>query len=48
MFAAAGLAAVLIAFLTVGFQSVKAALADPVFGNPLLTMDCTTRAETLR
>ena len=30
MFALAGLAAVLIAFLTVGFQSVKAALANPV------------------
>lgn len=30
MFAAAGLAAVAIAFLTVGFQSVKAALANPV------------------
>ena len=30
MFAAAGLAAVTIAFLTVGFQSVKAALANPV------------------
>ena len=30
MFAGAGLAAVAIAFLTVGFQSVKAALADPV------------------
>jgi putative ABC transport system permease protein len=30
MFAAAGMAAVLIAFLTVGFQSVKAALANPV------------------
>ncbi len=30
MFAAAGAAAVLIAFLTVGFQSVKAALANPV------------------
>ena len=30
MFAAAGLAAVLIAFLTVGFQAVKAALANPV------------------
>ena len=29
-FAAAGFAALLIAFLTVGFQSVKAALADPV------------------
>jgi putative ABC transport system permease protein len=30
MFAAASLAAVVIAFLTVGFQSVKAALANPV------------------
>jgi putative ABC transport system permease protein len=30
MFALAGLAAVLIAFLTVGFQSVRAALANPV------------------
>ncbi len=30
MFAAAGLTAILIAFLTVGFQSVKAALANPV------------------
>jgi len=30
MFVGAGLAAVLIAFLTVGFQSVKAALANPV------------------
>jgi len=30
MFAAAGLVAMLIAFLTVGFQSVKAALANPV------------------
>lgn len=30
MFVAAGAAAVLIAFLTVGFQSVKAALANPV------------------
>jgi ABC-type antimicrobial peptide transport system permease subunit len=30
MFAGAGMAAVLIAFLTVGFQSVKAALANPV------------------
>jgi putative ABC transport system permease protein len=30
MFAAAGLAALAIAFLTVGFQSVKAALANPV------------------
>jgi len=30
MFALAGLAAVLIAFFTVGFQSVKAALANPV------------------
>ncbi len=30
MFVAAGLGAVLIAFLTVGFQSVKAALANPV------------------
>jgi putative ABC transport system permease protein len=30
MFVAAGFAAVLIAFLTVGFQSVKAALANPV------------------
>ncbi len=30
IFAVAGLAAVLIAFLTVGFQSVKAALANPV------------------
>ncbi len=30
MFAVAGLAAVAIAFLTVGFQSVKAALANPV------------------
>ena len=30
MFAVAGAAAVLIAFLTVGFQSVKAALANPV------------------
>jgi putative ABC transport system permease protein len=30
MFAAAGLAAVAVAFLTVGFQSVKAALANPV------------------
>ncbi len=30
MFAAAGAAAMLIAFLTVGFQSVKAALANPV------------------
>jgi putative ABC transport system permease protein len=30
MFAAAGTAAVLIAFLAVGFQSVKAALANPV------------------
>jgi putative ABC transport system permease protein len=30
MFAAAGAAAVLIAFLTVGFQSVRAALANPV------------------
>ena len=30
MFALAGAAAVLVAFLTVGFQSVKAALANPV------------------
>jgi len=30
MFALAGLTAVAIAFLTVGFQSVKAALANPV------------------
>jgi len=30
MFAAAGAAAVTIAFLTVGFQSVRAALANPV------------------
>ena len=30
VFAAAGFASVVIAFLTVGFQSVKAALADPV------------------
>jgi putative ABC transport system permease protein len=30
MFALAGAAAVLIAFLTVGFQSVRAALANPV------------------
>jgi putative ABC transport system permease protein len=30
MFATAGLIAVLIAFLTIGFQSVKAALANPV------------------
>jgi len=30
MFAATGAAAVLIAFLTVGFQSVRAALANPV------------------
>ncbi len=30
MFAAAGAAAIVIAFLTVGFQSVKAALANPV------------------
>ena len=30
MFAVAGLAAVVIAFLTVGFQSIKAALANPV------------------
>jgi putative ABC transport system permease protein len=30
MFAGAGLAAVAIAFLTVGFQSVKAALVNPV------------------
>nr|WP_290938333.1 hypothetical protein [Haliscomenobacter sp.] len=30
MFALAGAAAVVIAFLTVGFQSVKAALANPV------------------
>jgi putative ABC transport system permease protein len=30
MFALAGAAATLIAFLTVGFQSVKAALANPV------------------
>jgi putative ABC transport system permease protein len=29
MFVAAGLAAVLIAFLTVGFQAMKAALANP-------------------
>jgi len=30
MFAVAGLAALGIAFLTVGFQSIKAALANPV------------------
>jgi len=30
MFAAAGLGAVAIAFLTVGFQSMRAALANPV------------------
>ena len=30
MFAVAGVLALLIAFLTVGFQSVKAALANPV------------------
>ncbi len=30
MFALAGLAAVVIAFLTVSFQSVRAALANPV------------------
>ncbi len=30
MFAAAGLAAILIALITVSFQSVKAALANPV------------------
>jgi putative ABC transport system permease protein len=30
MFAGAGLAAVVIAFLTVGLQSVRAALANPV------------------
>jgi putative ABC transport system permease protein len=30
MFAAAGLSALAIAFLTVSFQALKAALADPV------------------
>jgi putative ABC transport system permease protein len=30
MFAAAGLAAVVVAFLTVSFQSIRAALANPV------------------
>jgi putative ABC transport system permease protein len=30
MFAAAGTAAVVVAFLTVSFQSIKAALANPV------------------